>query len=132
MTKVNNCSKEFDTDLYHKFCWPLEQFSDLNDTSHLTEKDYECDEYFMANEANIRRGIKGIKSGVFGENVPNNFHEVGDAISSSREEAEYNLGGKPKHGYILNDITTSFTILIGIYFPSVTGNQTGARRQSET
>ena len=46
---------------------------------------------------------------------------MGAAISSSRVETEYNLGGKPPGYQATVDILTSFTIIIGIFFPSVTG-----------
>ena len=51
----------------------------------------------------------------------NNYYDVGVAISSSRKETEYNLGGKQPGYQATVDILTSFTIIIGIFFPSVTG-----------
>ena len=51
----------------------------------------------------------------------NSYYDVGAAISSSRVETEYNLGGKPPGYQATVDILTSFTIIIGIFFPSVTG-----------
>lgn len=38
---------------------------------------------------------------------------------------EGRAGGLP---YVLSDITTYFTMLVGIYFPSVTGEAPGLRR----
>lgn len=61
---------------------------------------------------------------MFHDNVFNKYHDAGDAVSSDEEtESEYNLGGKPKYGYITTDIYTSFTILVGIFFPSCTGKK---------
>ena len=51
----------------------------------------------------------------------NTYHEGGDVVSDSTDEPEYNLGGKSSYNYIIVDIYTSFTIIIGIFFPSVTG-----------
>lgn len=94
-----------------------------NETSALTMDDYECDDYFKAHEAKTVQGIKGLASGVFMENIMNKYHRGGDAISTDEEhEPEYNLGGKDKMGYITTDIYTTFTILVGIFFPSCTGN----------
>ena len=39
----------------------------------------------------------------------------------SSKESEYNLGGLPKFGFITTDMWTSFTLLVGIFFPSCTG-----------
>ncbi len=61
-------------------------------------------------------------SASFFDNVPAKYRDNGDAISNSTSEQEYNLGGKPKMGYITTDIYTSFVLLIGIFFPSCTGN----------
>lgn len=109
--------------MFHAFCHVNETIQDsVNDTSTLTMKDYVCDEYFSKNEPRSVRGVKGLASGIFQENVVNKFHDAGDAISSDEEnEPEYNLGGLPKFGYVTTDIFTSFTLLVGIFFPSCTG-----------
>lgn len=88
----------------------------------LTADDYICDEYFTANGAKMNRGIRGLKSGVFYENVLAKYVDSGDALSSDQKiETEWNLGGQAKLGYITSDIYTTFTLLIGIFFPSCTG-----------
>ncbi len=58
----------------------------------------------------------------FFDNIPSKYHDGGDSISNSTIESDYNLGGTPKMGYITTDIYTSFVLLIGIFFPSCTGN----------
>ena len=45
----------------------------------------------------------------------------GDAISYSKNESEWNLGGKPVRNMVIVDVYTTWTILVGIFFPSVTG-----------
>ena len=121
--QVDNCSKTFDNELFHMFC-------ELNDTvkaqaapnATFVLTDYVCDEYYTKNEAGDQQGIMGLQSGIFSENVVNKYHDSGDAISDDEEsEPEYNLGGQPKRGYVITDIYTTFTILVGIFFPSCTG-----------
>lgn len=133
VTKVQNCSKEFDTDLYHNFCKLNEtQYKDHEHvksnnisilTTHFTKDDFICDDYFnnVKNEAKMQQGIRGMTSNAFHENVFNKYKDQGDAIANSTEEKEFNLGGNPKMGYIIADIFTSFTLLVGIFFPSCTG-----------
>ena len=130
VTQVKNCSKEFDTDLYHNFCKLNETHKDTEHydsknisilTAHYTQADYICDTYFTEHEAKMQQGIRGLTSNAFYENVFNKYKDQGDAISNSTAEKEYNLGGSPKMGYILADIYTSFVLLVGIFFPSCTG-----------
>ena len=62
-------------------------------------------------------------SGAFFENLFNKYLDKGEALSNSTEEMEYNLGGAPKRKYIASDIYTSFVLLVGIFFPSCTGEK---------
>ena len=129
--QVQNCSKDFDSDLFHDFCklnqtkFEDHEHKDSTNTSVLTKhferEDFICDEYFDNHEAKMAQGIRGLTSNAFHENVFNKYKDVGDAIANSTEEKEYNLGGNPKYGYILADIYTSFVLLVGIFFPSCTG-----------
>ena len=131
--QVQNCSKEFESDLFHDFCklnktiYEDHEHKDSTNTSILTEhfkrEDFICDEYFDNHEAKMAQGIRGLTSNAFHENVFNKYKDVGDAIANSTEEKEYNLGGNPKYGYILADIYTSFVLLVGIFFPSCTGKK---------
>ena len=117
-----NCVKDpvEGAELWNQFCTRLENATEVHQNM-TTEKDYECDEYFSKNEVNLTRGIRGISSGVFSRNLWNQYHDAGDVVSSSTDEEEYNLGGKPPRAYVVVDIWTSFTLIIGIFFPSVTG-----------
>ena len=118
---VDNCTKEYDNDLFHMFCTLNQNASELNLTVY-DEEHYTCDDYYTKNEAHEKRGIKGMASGVFKENVEAKYHDSGDAISNDTlNEPEWNLGGNAKFGYITTDIYTTFTILVGIFFPSCTG-----------
>ena len=94
----------------------------MNLTRAYTEEDYTCDEYYGKNNVSMVRGIKGMSSGIFNENVAAKWHDGGDAISKDEvNEPEWNLGGNAKLGYITTDVYTTFTILVGIFFPSCTG-----------
>ena len=42
-------------------------------------------------------------------------------ISYSKNETEWNLGGRDKRNLVIIDVYTTWTILVGIFFPSVTG-----------
>ena len=123
VTQVGNCTKDptEGAELWNQFCERRVNASHLfqNET---TEADYECDEYFHDNNVTFSRGIRGISSGVLMENIKNTYMNPGLVISNSKNETEYNLGGKDPRNYVLVDKFTSFTILIGIFFPSVTGN----------
>ena len=120
--QVPNCIKSpvEGPDLWNSFCTRLENATDKHQ-NETTELDYVCDEYFINNDVNFTRGILGIRSGVFSKNMWNSYHDAGDVVASSTEEEEYNLGGKPVRNYVIVDIWTSFTLIIGIFFPSVTG-----------
>ena len=120
--QVPNCVKSpvDGPDLWNSFCTRLENATEKHQ-NETTELDYVCDEYFMNNEVNETRGILGISSGVFSRNLWNSYHDAGDVVARSTEEEEYNLGGKPIRSYVIVDIWTSFTLIIGIFFPSVTG-----------
>ncbi|KAK6186052.1 hypothetical protein SNE40_008163 [Patella caerulea] len=83
-----------------------------------------CDDYFKNNEAKWVRGIPGLASGVFKENLHNRYTEAGDVIGSETP-------GDSSRGEIISDITTSFMILLAIYFPSVTGIMAGSNRSGD-
>ncbi len=132
MKQVDNCTKEVGGDLHKLFCgpnfeklgWDPEAPVNSSALAELTDlEDWSCDAYYLANEATERQGIRGLKSGIFDNNTFNKYHPQGDAISSNETESEYNLGGADKRGYIITDMTTYFTLLVGIFFPSCTGKQ---------
>lgn len=131
VTAVQNCSKDFDSDLFHNFCKLNEtahkEHEHVNSnnvtilTTHFEKEDFICDEYFENNMAKMSQGIRGLTSNAFHENVFNKYKDQGDAIANGTKEKEFNLGGNPRYGYILADIYTSFVLLVGIFFPSCTG-----------
>lgn len=57
----------------------------------------------------------------FVDNIGDSFLEEGQFIAQSLEPEEIQNLDRPVYNQIFADITTSFTLLIGIFFPSVTG-----------
>ena len=49
--------------------------------------------------------------------------EVDNYVAQTMEAVDITKLGKESYNQILADISTSFTVLVGIFFPSVTGNQ---------
>ena len=68
--------------------------------------------------------------------MANTANTQGDAISYSKNETEWNLGGRDKRNLVIVDVYTTWTILVGIFFPSVTGEpmmkDISSRRCSQT
>uniref|UniRef100_A0A663MHJ4 Solute carrier family 12 member 7 n=1 Tax=Athene cunicularia TaxID=194338 RepID=A0A663MHJ4_ATHCN len=111
-TESNNETKT--TSLWRLFC----DSSLLNAT---------CDDYFTLNNVTEIQGIPGIMSGVLTGKSENNlwstYSEKGSIVEKKHQPSvagseETKLGGLP---YVFTDIMTYFTMLVGIYFPSVTG-----------
>ena len=122
LSQVANCTKDpvYGDDLWNQFCERLDNATHL-EQNLTTPYDFKCDEYFDENEVIWRRGILGLASGTFKNATWNSYRDSGYVVSDSLEESEYNLGGKKSYNYVMVDIWTSFTLIIGIFFPSVTG-----------
>ncbi len=45
----------------------------------------------------------------------------GQLVAKTMNPVDIELLDQPSHNQVVADITTSFTLLVGIYFPSVTG-----------
>nr|CAD7573788.1 unnamed protein product [Timema californicum] len=54
------------------------------------------------------------------DNIQNSFLELGQFIARTKDPDDIEPLDRPNYNQVLVDITTSFTILIGIFFPSVT------------
>ncbi|XP_051557017.1 solute carrier family 12 member 7 isoform X2 [Myxocyprinus asiaticus] len=92
-----------------------------------------CDEYFTNNNVTEIQAIPGLLSGVISDNMWGHYGPkemiVEKEGQSSEPASEKNSGLSGP--YVLNDITTFFTILVGIYFPSVTGIMAGSNRSGD-
>nr|XP_030712368.1 solute carrier family 12 member 7 isoform X1 [Globicephala melas] len=92
-----------------------------------------CDQYFAQNNVTEVQGIPGVVSGVLLDNLWSAYAEKGvfvekKGVPSVPVPEESRAGGLP---YVLTDITTYFTMLVGIYFPSVTGIMAGSNRSGD-
>lgn len=92
-----------------------------------------CDEYFTNNNVTEIQGIPGVTSGILSENLFSNYLSKGmklekkGVLSEQDPESSITISGR----YVLADITSFFTLLVGIYFPSVTGIMAGSNRSGD-
>ncbi|XP_042366118.1 solute carrier family 12 member 7 isoform X4 [Plectropomus leopardus] len=92
-----------------------------------------CSEYFDNNNVTEVQGIPGLTSGVISENMWSVYGPLGMLVEDKKMSS---IGGSdPAQDvympYVVNDITTFFTLLVGIYFPSVTGIMAGSNRSGD-
>ncbi|KAL1493192.1 hypothetical protein ABEB36_011293 [Hypothenemus hampei] len=114
LDSIEHCTKNKTGPLYREFC--------PNNT---------CYEYWDKHNLTAERGIKGLASGVFYENIFHSFLELGQFLAKGNLPADVENIGDNNYAQVVNDITTSFTILIGIFFPSVTGIMAGSNRSGD-
>jgi potassium/chloride transporter 4/5/6 len=83
----------------------------------------ECDPFFdkHSNEIQLEKAIPGLSSGVFWDNLDPKFREKDDLVSNDSGKYSESKSFLSQFNYIFVDITTSFTVLVAIYFPSCTG-----------
>ncbi|CAF98841.1 unnamed protein product, partial [Tetraodon nigroviridis] len=92
-----------------------------------------CNDYFANNNVTLMQGIPGLKSGVISENMWSQYGprsmlvENKELLSSGGSDGAEDI----KMPYVVNDIATFFTLLVGIYFPSVTGIMAGSNRSGD-
>ncbi|XP_015232985.1 PREDICTED: solute carrier family 12 member 7-like [Cyprinodon variegatus] len=92
-----------------------------------------CNEYFENNNLTLVQGIPGLTSGVISENMWSQYGPLGKLVEDKKLSS---VGGSDPAKdiylpYVVNDITTFFTLLVGIYFPSVTGIMAGSNRSGD-
>uniref|UniRef100_A0A671TGV9 Solute carrier family 12 member 5-like n=1 Tax=Sparus aurata TaxID=8175 RepID=A0A671TGV9_SPAAU len=92
-----------------------------------------CDKYFTANNVTEIQGIPGVTSGILAENLFGTYYEKGDLIARTNMESVEDPDDPLTNSnrYVLADITSFFTLLVGIYFPSVTGIMAGSNRSGD-
>ncbi|XP_054618601.1 solute carrier family 12 member 7-like isoform X1 [Dunckerocampus dactyliophorus] len=115
---VNN--KTVTTQLWRLFC----------DSEHLNAS---CDEYFTLNNVTEIRAIPGLLSGVLKDNLWGDYGPAGAVIEKKSQGSvpAQDTSNDIYKPYVFNDITTYFTLLVGIYFPSVTGIMAGSNRSGD-
>ncbi|XP_075975973.1 solute carrier family 12 member kcc isoform X2 [Anticarsia gemmatalis] len=111
---IMNCTKDVGGELHQLFC--------PNNT---------CDPYYAAHNISIVQGIKGLKSGVFFDNLQDSFLQLGQYIAYGKDPDDIEQMDRPTYNQVYADLTTTFTILIGIFFPSVTGIMAGSNRSGD-
>uniref|UniRef100_A0A8C2L2R4 Solute carrier family 12 member 7a n=1 Tax=Cyprinus carpio TaxID=7962 RepID=A0A8C2L2R4_CYPCA len=77
-----------------------------------------CDEYFTHNNLTEIQAVRGLLSGLYKSHLTSNYPERASDKSHDSH-------------YVLHDVTTFFTLLVGIYFPSVTGIMAGSNRSGD-
>lgn len=92
-----------------------------------------CDEYFESNNLTTIEAIPGLLSGVIKDNL---WSEYGPARMLLETRNLPSVPAKEMSQdiytpYVFSDIATSFTLLVGIYFPSVTGIMAGSNRSGD-
>ncbi|KFM67026.1 Solute carrier family 12 member 6, partial [Stegodyphus mimosarum] len=121
-----SCSKDHNetNSLFYLYC------QEVNKTES-GEPRYSCDSYFENNEVKMKLGIPGMSSDVFHSNIPSRFRQKGDYVSESINREDASSYGQKTYNQILVDITTSFTLLLAIFFPSCTGILAGSNRSGD-
>ncbi|XP_030607722.1 solute carrier family 12 member 7-like isoform X2 [Archocentrus centrarchus] len=112
------CAKT-DVELWKLFC----------DSHHANAS---CDEDFKSNNLTEIPAIPGLQIEVLKENLWGTYgpaHMVIEKKNWTHEPAKVNED-KLKN-YVFNDFATYFTLLVGIYFPSVTGIMAGSNRSGD-
>ncbi|KAJ8382511.1 hypothetical protein SKAU_G00032890 [Synaphobranchus kaupii] len=109
------------THLWELFC----NSSQLN----ATEK---CDKYFSQHNLVEMQAIPGLGSSVITENIWSSYLSKGEVLEK-RPLPSPNVPHPPSNRlpYVFADITTSFTLLVGIFFPAVTGIMAGSNRSGD-
>ncbi|CAJ1081935.1 solute carrier family 12 member 7 isoform X4 [Xyrichtys novacula] len=92
-----------------------------------------CNDYFDNNNVTLIQGIPGLKSGVISENMWSEYGPLGMKVESKMlpSNPEGDSSRDIYMPYVFNDITSFFTLLVGIYFPSVTGIMAGSNRSGD-
>ncbi|XP_036439909.1 solute carrier family 12 member 4 [Colossoma macropomum] len=91
-----------------------------------------CDEYFAQNNVTEIQGIPGLASGIIRENMWGDYLEKGQILEKPSLPSVDVHGSMESFGfYVSADIATSFTLLVGIFFPSATGIMAGSNRSGD-
>uniref|UniRef100_UPI00358F7851 solute carrier family 12 member 4-like isoform X2 n=1 Tax=Myxine glutinosa TaxID=7769 RepID=UPI00358F7851 len=91
-----------------------------------------CDDYFASNNVTEIEGIPGLFSKAFTGNAWSRYMAKGDMIESAGiGVVDVPPSNVRQYPYIFTDLATSFMVLFGIFFPSVTGIMAGSNRSGD-
>ncbi|KAM9296134.1 solute carrier family 12 member 5 [Gastrophryne carolinensis] len=91
-----------------------------------------CDLYFSQNNVTEIQGIPGAASGLIRENIWSDYLTKGVIVEKKGLPSVSNTDAIDfDQPYVFSDMTTYFTLLVGIYFPSVTGIMAGSNRSGD-
>ncbi|XP_058870316.1 solute carrier family 12 member 7-like isoform X2 [Acipenser ruthenus] len=90
-----------------------------------------CNEYFEMNNVTEIQGIPGLASGVITDNLWSDYGLQGMLVEKKDQPSIFAPDSTFTSPYVSNDIATFFTLLVGIYFPSVTGIMAGSNRSGD-
>ncbi|XP_037315070.1 solute carrier family 12 member 7-like isoform X1 [Pungitius pungitius] len=92
-----------------------------------------CDDYFDLNNLTEIRAVPGLLSGVIKDNLWGDYGPAGTYLEKKSQPSvqAQESSSQTDKPYVFNDIATYFTLLVGIYFPSVTGIMAGSNRSGD-
>uniref|UniRef100_A0A671VWP9 Solute carrier family 12 member 4 n=1 Tax=Sparus aurata TaxID=8175 RepID=A0A671VWP9_SPAAU len=106
--------------LWDRFCLP----GNMSST--------QCDDYFMQNNVTEIQGIPGLSSGIIRDNMWGAYQQKGEILEKPGLQSVDGHSAMENFGmYVSADIATSFTLLVGIFFPSATGIMAGSNRSGD-
>uniref|UniRef100_UPI0037E7332D solute carrier family 12 member 4 n=1 Tax=Semicossyphus pulcher TaxID=241346 RepID=UPI0037E7332D len=106
--------------LWERFCLPGNMSS------------AQCDDYFIQNNVTEIQGIPGLSSGIIRENMWGDYMQKGEILEKAALQSVDAHSAVENFGmYVSADIATSFTLLVGIFFPSATGIMAGSNRSGD-
>uniref|UniRef100_A0A8C6VVD4 Solute carrier family 12 member 4 n=1 Tax=Nothobranchius furzeri TaxID=105023 RepID=A0A8C6VVD4_NOTFU len=92
----------------------------------------QCDDYFIQNNVTEIQGIPGLGSGVIRDNMWSDYLQKGEILEKAGlQSVEAHSPVENFLNYVSADIATSFTLLVGIFFPSATGIMAGSNRSGD-
>ncbi|XP_045025861.1 solute carrier family 12 member 4 isoform X2 [Daphnia magna] len=128
-----NCTKEEGSALWNLYCKYQDELVEGVTTigANLTSRAVKCDPYFLSHNTSLVPGIRGLASGVFMENLGAWHLGEGQVVARTMNPVDIETLDQPTYNQVLADISTTFTLLVGIYFPSVTGIMAGCNRSGD-
>ncbi|XP_056463292.1 solute carrier family 12 member 4 isoform X2 [Gadus chalcogrammus] len=92
----------------------------------------QCDDYFSQNNLTEIPAIPGLASGIISDNMWGDYMQKNDVMEKAGLSSVDAKGPAESIGmYVTADIATSFTLLVGIFFPSATGIMAGSNRSGD-